>query len=170
MNSNRETYSQGYSLIKLFNSATGGANHVVTVRHPLTEYKLRGLDPFVSWVVTPSPDASYLRNQNDYPTVLLDPDGNERASVQLRNSDLNAIHILLLQLKRNDLDPTQRWAVRRAVLQIIDANRARWALTVKQLNEELMALRKAIEIQKKIISDRSKEVALADRKPPCGIW
>ena len=50
----------------------------------MTEYKLRGLDPFVSWVVTPSPETSYLRNQNGYPTAFLDPDGNERADVQLR--------------------------------------------------------------------------------------
>ncbi len=157
MNSNPETYSQGYSLVKLFNSATAGGHHVVTVRHPLTEYKLRGLDPFVSWVVTPSPDSSYLRNQNDYPTVLLDPDGNERASVQLRNSDLNTIHILLLQLKRNDLNATQRSAARRAVLQIIDANRARWTLTVEQLNQELVALRKAIERQKTIIASDPKK-------------
>ena len=90
MNSKAGTYSQSYNLVKLFNSAEGGAHHVVTVRYPLTEYKLRGLDPFVSWVVNPSAESSYLRNQNDYPTALLDPDGNERASMQLRNSDLNA--------------------------------------------------------------------------------
>jgi Type I phosphodiesterase / nucleotide pyrophosphatase len=157
MNSDPGTYSQGYNLVKLFNSAAGGGHHVVTVRHPLTEYKLRGLDPFVSWVVTPSPDASYLRNQNDYPTVLLDPDGNERASVQLRNSDLNAIHILLLQLKRNDLTNTARGEVRRAVLRIVDANRPRWSKTVAQLTEELAALRKAIEVQKTIIATDPKK-------------
>jgi len=152
MNSRSDTYSQGYNLVKLFNSASGGAHHVVTVRHPLTEYKLSGLDPFVSWVVTPSAEASYLRNQNDYPTVLLDPDGNERASVQLRNSDLNAIHILLLQLKRKELNSAQRIAVEKAVLGTIDRNRARWTPMVAELNNELRAVLKAIERQQGIIA------------------
>jgi Type I phosphodiesterase / nucleotide pyrophosphatase len=152
MNSVSATYSQGYSLVKLFNSAAGGGHHVVTVRHPLTEYKLKGLDPFVSWVVTPSPEATYLRNQNDYPTVSLDPDGNERASVQLRNSDLNAIHILLLQLKRKELTSMQRSAMRKSVLDIVDANRARWTSTIAQLNEELTALLKAIEREQALIA------------------
>jgi len=163
MNSSRGTYSQGYNLVKLFNSAAGGGHHVVTVRYPLTEYKLSGLDPFVSWVVTPSADASYLHNQNDYPTVLLDPDGNERASAQLRNSDLNAIHILLLQLKRKDMDSAQRSAVKKAVLEIIDCNRARWASTVAELNEELRALLKAIERQKTIIAADPKSWPKPDR-------
>ncbi len=152
MNSSQGIYSQGYNLVKFFNSAAGGGHHVVTVRHPLTEYKLSGLDPFVSWVVTPSSDSTYLRNQNDYPTALLDPDGNERASVQLRNSDLNAIHILLLQLKRKDLAPNQRAAAKRAVLQFVDKNRPRWTSTVAELNEELRALLKAIERQQAIIA------------------
>jgi hypothetical protein len=150
MNSVPGVYSQGYNLVKLLNSAAGGGHHVVTVRYPLTEYKLSGLDPFVSWVVTPSPEATYLRDQNDYPTALLDPDGNERASVQLRNSDLNAIHILLLQLKRKELPAMQRSAARKAVLQIVDANRTCWASTIAEIKEELVALLKAIERQKPI--------------------
>ena len=150
MNSTPGTYSQGYNLVKLFNSAAGGSHHVVTVRYPLTEYKLSGLDPFVSWVVTPSNEASYLKDQNDYPTALLDPDGNERASVQFRNSDLNAIHILLQQLKRKELPAAQRSAAKKAVLQLIDANRARWTTTIAEINEELVALLKAIERQQVI--------------------
>jgi hypothetical protein len=150
MNSTPGAYSQGYNLVKLFNSAAGGGHHVVTVRYPLTEYKLGGLDPFVSWVVTPSQQATYLHDQNDYPTALLDPDGNERASVQLRNSDLNAIHILLLQLKRKELPAAQRSAARKAVLQIVDANRACWASTIAEIKEELLALLKAIERQQAV--------------------
>ncbi len=150
MNSTPGSYSQGYNLVKLFNTEAGGGHHVVTVRYPLTEYKLSGLDPFVSWVVTPSPEATYLHGQNDYPTALLDPDGNERASVQLRNSDLNAIHILILQLKRKDLSAAQRSAARKAVLQFVDANRDRWTLTISEIKEELVALQKAIERQQVI--------------------
>jgi hypothetical protein len=151
MNSKAGTYSQGYNLVKFFNSGEGGGHHVVTVRYPLTEYKLIGLDPFVSYVVTPSAESSYLRNQSEYPTALIDPDGNERASVQLRNSDLNAIHILLLQLKRSDLDPASRAAARGSVLRMLEANRPAWTRTLAQLNEELTALRKAIERQQALI-------------------
>ncbi len=165
MNSKAGVYSQSYNLVKLFNSAEGGAHHVVTVRYPLTEYKLRGLDPFVSWVVNPSAESSYLRNQNDYPTALLDPDGNERASVQLRNSDLNAIHILLLQWKRNDLSPTGRRAVRAAVFQINEANRPVWSQTLAQLNEELAALRKAIERQQALIHSEPEKFKKFDFHP-----
>jgi hypothetical protein len=151
MNTKAGTYSQGYNLVKLFNSSEGGGHHVVTVRYPLTEYRLVGLDPFVSYVISPSSESLYLRKQDDYPTALIDPDGNERASVQLRNSDLNAIQILLLQLKRNDLGSVQRLAVRGAVLRIIEANRPDWAKTLAQLNEELTALLKAIECQQALI-------------------
>ncbi len=151
MNSQPGTYSQAYNLVKFFNSAEGGGHHVVTVRYPLTEYKLVGLNPFVSYVVTPSAESSYLRNQTGYPTALIDPDGNERASVQLRNSDLNAIQILLLQLKRSDLDSARRAAMRSAVLRIIDANRTVWSKTLAELNEELAALRRAIARQQALI-------------------
>src|SRR6185437_468152 len=48
MNSTPNVYSQGYNLVQFFNSAAGGGHHVISTRHPLTEYKLRGLDPFVS--------------------------------------------------------------------------------------------------------------------------
>ena len=158
MNTKAGTYSQGYNLVKLFNSSEGGGHHVVTVRYPLTEYRLVGLDPFVSYVISPSSESLYLRKQDDYPTALIDPDGNERAAVQLRNSDLNAIHTLLLQLKRGDLGSSQRTAVREGVLRIVEANRPVWAKTLAQLNEELTALRKAIERQQALVRvDRSRK-------------
>ena len=84
MNTEPRVYSQGYDLIEFLNSRAGGAHHVVTDRHPLTEYKLKGLDPFVSEVITPSEESLYLKGAaNQYPTALLDLDGNERASVVL---------------------------------------------------------------------------------------
>ena len=90
MNTDPAVYSQGYSLIDFFGSAEAGGHHVLTNRHPLTEYKIKGLDPFVSQVVTPSAHSYYLRDHaDDYPTALLDLDGNERASVHLRNDRLN---------------------------------------------------------------------------------
>src|SRR5580693_4636200 len=102
MNTEPEVYSQGYDLVEFLTSRAGGAHHVVTDRHPLTEFKLKGLDPFVSQVITPSEESLYLKGAaKEYPTALLDLDGNERASVYLRNSDLNALHILLGEIGRS---------------------------------------------------------------------
>ena len=68
MNTKAGVYSQGFDLVKFFNSPAGGAHHVVTDRHPMTEYKLKGLDPFVSEVVTPSDESLYLKGAADqYP-------------------------------------------------------------------------------------------------------
>ena len=84
------TFSQGYSLIDYFTSAAGGGHHVLNNRHALSEYKIKGLDPFVSEVTTASSDSSYLAGQSsDYPTVVVDMDGNERANIALRNNSLN---------------------------------------------------------------------------------
>ncbi len=163
MNSVPGTYSQGYNLVNFLNSTEGGGHHVVTVRHPLTEFKLLGLDPFVSYVVTPSPAASYLHDQSNYPTALLDPDGNERAALQLRNSDLNAIHILLLQLKRTDLTMPQRGAVENGILSIVEANRARWSKTVGEVNQELAALHRLADRQQELIASTKRRWRKEDR-------
>jgi len=72
MNSTPGTYSQGYDLVKFLNSPEGGGNAVITDRHPMDEYKLKGLNPFVSYVKTGSGP----------PTATIDPDGNERAAIQ----------------------------------------------------------------------------------------
>jgi hypothetical protein len=149
MNSTPEVYSQGYNLIHFFNSAAGGGHHVISTRHPLSEYKLRGLDPFVSSVVTPSQDSLYLRDQKDWPTAMLDLDGNERASIQLRNSDLNEIQILLQQLPRSG----------DAILRVVDRNRTDWSRTVAELTEELAALRRVIEKQQAAASAGKSEDA-----------
>jgi hypothetical protein len=152
MNSVPGTYSQGYNLVHFFNSAAGGGHHVVTTRHPLSEYKLKGLDPFVSSVVTPSQDSFYLHNEKDWPTALLDLDGNERAAIQLRNSDLNEIQILTQQLARTDLDSRQKAAIRAGIAQIAERN-----LTAPELAEELDALRRAIERQKALPSSNDED-------------
>lgn len=145
MNSTPRVYSQGYDLVHFFNSAVGGAHHVITNRHPRDQYKLAGLDPFVSYVRTPSEESTYLADQKDYPTALLDLDGNERASVQLRNSDLNEIQILLQQLSNPEVQPALRNALAGQVIRVIDRNRAAWSATASQLREELAALRATIE-------------------------
>ncbi len=73
MNSTPGIYSQGYDLVRFLNSPEGGQNAVLTDRHPMDQYKLKGLNPFVSSV----------RTGDGPPTATLDPDGNERAAIQL---------------------------------------------------------------------------------------
>jgi hypothetical protein len=152
LNSIPGVYSQGYDLVRFFNSAQGGGHHVVTNRHPRGEYKLRGLDPFVSWVETPSPESTYLAGNRDYPTALLDLDGNERTSVQLRNSDLNEIQILLQELARPNVEKPKKNAEAAAILAIVERNRAVWSRTAEQLREELVALERAIGNQQALVA------------------
>ncbi len=147
MNSEESTYSQGYSLLDLFRTGAGGGHHVLMNRHPMGEYKLKGLDPFVSEVITSSQESLYLSGEEEnYPTVIMDLDGNERASIHLRNSDLNALHILLQQLERPDLRADLRAAAARAALDTIDRHRPAWTSLLKELNEELPSLRRHTDL------------------------
>ena len=131
---------------------------MVTNRHPLDEFKLSGLDPFVSEVVTPSEESLYLKGQaDDYPTALLDPDGNERASVYLRNSDFNALHILLREINRPGVDPAIRRDAIAEFCHVIDRHRNEWSATVRELSEELAALRRAMEQRRAEIQSQPKK-------------
>ncbi|MEO8026907.1 MAG: alkaline phosphatase family protein [Bryobacteraceae bacterium] len=141
MNSDPKVYSQGFNLVTLFNSRAAGGHHVLTNRHPLAEYKLRGLDPFVSKVVNPSADATYLGGQqNEYPTAVLDLDGNERAGIWLRSNDLNRLHVRLDQLNRGQ----PRGAARAALIDEFIAERNAWRdgvnLSTTQMERELEAV------------------------------
>ena len=148
MNSDSTIYSQGYNLVKLFNSAEAGGHHVLTNRHPLTEFKIRGLDPFVGKVRNPSDHATYLAGQqNEYPTAVLDLDGNERAGITLRNNDLNRLHIRLDQLNRGQPRGAARGELVRTFLAERDAWRARIEPDVRRMERELEALRKYIDIE-----------------------
>jgi hypothetical protein len=145
-NSDPKVYSQGFNLLRFFGLPEGGAHHVLMNRHPMMDYKLRGLDPFVSTVVTPSEQSRYLRGEAEqYPTAALDLDGNERGAVYLRNSKLNIIHVLLEQLNRTDLADNYRRAVVSELGSVLDARRRRWEETSRELREELAALHRAIE-------------------------
>lgn len=156
--------SQGFSLPDLFSSPEGGAHHVITDRHQLSDYKLSGLNPLVSRVPTESTASFYLKGQtNRYPTAWLDVDGNERASVWLRNSDLNKIHILLLQLARPDLAPALREAAAECLDQTIDRHRAAWTTTANELDEELHALGQRIDARKALGLKRKRGQPLTDR-------
>jgi Type I phosphodiesterase / nucleotide pyrophosphatase len=158
MNTSEKIFSQGFNLVDWFNSAAGGAHHVLTNRHPLTEFKLKGLDPFVSEVITPSPQSFYLGGQADnYPTVMLDLDGNERASIGLRNNTLNVVQILLDQLTQKRLPGPVRNAALSALFQTLDKVRAEWRRDLDTLSEELTALDARIDIQQNRVEAQPKK-------------
>jgi len=140
MNNTPGVISQTFSLPDLFNSPAGGSQHVVTNRHQMSDFKLKGLDPMVRRVISPSATSFYLQDQaSRYPTAWLDIDGNERAAVHLRNNDVNKLHILLLALGRSDLDTRTRRAAAIAVREIIERHRAAWTKTIADLTAELDA-------------------------------
>jgi hypothetical protein len=138
MNTTEGVYSQAYDLVRFFTSAAGGGHHVVTNRILMQEFKLRGLDPFVFKVVTPSVESFYLKGQSgQYPTVLLDLDGNERASVHLRNNQLNRIHMLLEGIGSSKSHAGQYAS---QAIEIIDTQRPRWEKALAELRVEIKSL------------------------------
>jgi hypothetical protein len=158
MNNVPGIFSQTYSLPDLFNSPSGGAHHVMTDRYQLSDYKLKGLDPLVHRVITPSTASFYLSGEaSQYPTAWLDIDGNERAAVHLRNCDLNKIHILLIELAKPELQPLVRQAAAEYLRQTIDSHRAEWSKTANELDEELGQLKQAIEGRRKIVAEQPKK-------------
>lgn len=164
VNTDERIYSQGYNLVKLLGSAAGGGHHVVTKRRLLLDYSIKGMYPLVPLVTTTTPDSFYLKGQStDYPTALLDFDGNERASFHLRDSDLNVLHILLKQLQQRRISAPLRRALTEAFFQTLDKRRAEWSTDLSQLNEELVALRKEIEKQRAIVEAQPKKWTKADQ-------
>ena len=150
-NTDDKVYSQGYNLVKLLGSHAGGGHHVITKRRLMLDYAIKGVNPLVPLITTTTRDSYYLKGESTvYPTAMLDFDGNERASVHLRDSDLNLLHILLQQLQRNELRADVRKAATEAFFSVIDRRRAEWEQTLKELRNELGALNLAIEEQRKL--------------------
>jgi Type I phosphodiesterase / nucleotide pyrophosphatase len=157
MNNTPGVLSQTFSIPDLLNSPAGGAHHVVTDREQLSDYKLKGINPLVHRVITPSSRSFYLKDQaSHYPTAWLDIDGNERAAICLRNSDLNKIHILLQQLSKRNLDASIRRAAAQCLQETVDRHRERWKKTIAELDGEMAALNQVIAERKKILA-RSRE-------------
>jgi hypothetical protein len=155
-NSDERIYSQGFNLVKLLGSAAGGGHHVITKRRLLSDYALKSVYPLVPLITTTSADSFYLKGQStNYPTALVDFDGNERASIHLRQSDLNVLHILLTELHTGKLTPALKQAAIDAFFAIIEKHRADWHRMRDELRAELGALRRLIE----------RERALADASP-----
>ncbi|HEV2862958.1 MAG TPA: alkaline phosphatase family protein [Pyrinomonadaceae bacterium] len=157
-NTDERVYSQGYNLVKLLGTAEGGGHHVITKRRLMNDYALKGIYPLIPLIYTTTEESFYLKGQStSYPTALVDFDGNERASVQLRDSDLNLLHIFLQQLKRDDLSPQLRRAATDAFFSVIDRRRPEWRRTLDELKEELAALHRLVEAQRRLVESLPKK-------------
>ncbi len=162
-NSNPKAYSQGYSLVKMLGRPAGGGHHTGTKRRLMLDYSLKGLYPFVPVIKTHAEESFYLRDQSsNYPTALLDFDGNERSSIHLRNSDLNLLHILLQQMKGRNIEPPIYAAAKDAFFDIIERHRREWQRTGNELGEEMNALRRWIELQEKAVASLPKSFTADD--------
>jgi hypothetical protein len=162
-NTDERVYSQGFNLVHLLASAEGGGHHVVTKRRLMNDYAVKGFYPLVPLIYTTSDDSFYLQGQsNDYPTALVDFDGNERAAIHLRDSDLNALHILLQQLQSNKLSPAETRAATEAFFTTINRRRAEWQKLHDELSEELVALHHLIEKQRALYEAKPKKWTKAD--------
>ena len=152
-NTDPNIISQGYNLVKLLGSAAGGGHHVITKRRLMMDYSLKSIYPFVPLITTTTPDSFYLKNEStSYPTALLDFDGNERAAIHLRNSDLNVLQILLQCLRNSDLAANVRTAATKLFFTILDSNRNEWQKLLTELSEEVDALHTAIEKQRTLVA------------------
>src|SRR5258708_6778534 len=163
-NTDPNIISQGFNLVKLLGSAAGGGHHVITKRRLLLDYSLKGVNPLVPPITTTTQESYYLKGQSlDYPTALLDFDGNERAGLHLRNSDLNVLHILLQRLQRKDISPSVRTALTDAFFKALERGRSRWQSDLDQFSVELAALHRAIEKQRALCQSQPKTFSQADR-------
>lgn len=157
-NTDEKFYSQGFNLVKLLGSPQGGGHHVITKRRLMMDYAIKGINPLVPLITTTTEDSYYLKHQStDYPTALLDFDGNERSSIQLRNSDLNKLHILLQQLQRTDLSAPMRTAATSEFFNTLESRRKEWNQTLDVLDNELGALRRSIEQQRTLWESQPKK-------------
>ncbi len=163
-NTDERVYSQGYNLVKLLSSQAGGGHHVITKRRVMSDYALKGIYPLVPLITTTTADSYYLKNQStDYPTALLDFDGNERAEIHLRDSDLNVLHILLQALQRKDTNARLRSALSEAFFATIDRRRGEWEKNLTGLREELDAVRLFIGKQRAVAESQPKKWTQADK-------
>jgi hypothetical protein len=150
-NTDERVYSQGFNVVKLLGSARGGGHHVITKRRLLNDYSIKGFYPLVPLIHTTTEESFYLKGQStDYPTALVDFDGNERCAVHVRDSDLNTLHILLRELQDKKLSPGLRRAATDAFFKTVDARRPDWERLLAELREELPALQRAIDKQRAV--------------------
>jgi hypothetical protein len=141
VNTTAQYYSQGFNLVHLLGASEGGAHHVVTKRRLMKDYSIKGIYPLVPLITTDSKASTYLKGQSStYPTALVDFDGNERASLHLRDATLNMLHVLLQQLQRRDLPAAIRTAVIDEVLARVQSRRDVWTAMSSELGAEIEQL------------------------------
>ena len=163
-NTDEHIYSQGFNLVKLLGSTEGGGHHVITKRRLMMDYSIKGINPFTTLITTTTQNSCYLKGQSsDYPTALLDFDGNERAGLHLRDSDINLLHIILEQLKRQDISLELRQALTESFFQTVDRRRSEWSVELSQLQEEMDALHRAIVKMQAQYAELPKKWTEADR-------
>jgi hypothetical protein len=157
-NADENIYSQGFNIVKLLASANGGGHHVITKRRLMLDYAVKGLYPFTPLITTTSNESYYLKKQStDYPTALVDFDGNERSSIHLRDNDVNLLHILLQQLQNRKLSTAQKKSVTDVFFGVIERRRSGWQKTVDDLKEELSVLERWADSQQPIIKAQPKK-------------
>ncbi len=162
-NTDERVISQGFNLVKLLGSYTGGGHHVVTKRRLLMDYSVKAIYPFVPPITTSTSQSYYLKKQSaTYPTALLDFDGNERAGLHLRNTDLNVLHILLQQLQRQGLSPQLRRPATEAFFSLLARDKTRWQGELDQIDEEMGALRRMVEQQRAQCAAQPKKFTTED--------
>jgi hypothetical protein len=124
----------------------------------MLDYSVKGIYPLVPLIKSNSENSYYLKGRSsDYPTALLDFDGNERSSIHLRNSELNILHILLQQLQQGNLAPDIKAAVADAFFDIIEQHRAEWRQTADEISEEIEALHRWSDSNKPKIAAEPKK-------------
>lgn len=164
-NTDERVLSQGFNLVKMLGSQAGGGHHVVTKRRLLVEYAIKGIYPFTPIVTTTTSQSYYLQGQSsDYPTALLDFDGNERAGLHLRHNGLNFLHLTLKQLQLRNISPQLRSALTNAFFTALDRDRSHWQTELDQLDEELSALRREIARERELRKSLPKKFTAAERE------
>ena len=129
----------------------------------MNDYAIKGVYPLVPLITTTTDDTFYLKGQSTtYQTALVDFDGNERASIHLRDADLNTLHILFQELQRKELPADVRRAATAAFFSTLEKRRAGWQQIIDGMGEELGALRRLIERQKAIVQAQPKKWTKAD--------
>lgn len=165
INSVENVYSQGFNLVKLLGTAAGGGHHVVTKRRLLKDYAIKGAYPIAPLITTTTSQSYYLKGQStDYPTALLNLDGNEHAALHLRNNKLNLLHIVLQQLQHKGLNDQSRQALTDFFFETLSEARSQWQKDLDELGEELVAVRRAIEKQKILWRAQPRKFSAAERE------
>ncbi|MBV9216493.1 MAG: alkaline phosphatase family protein [Acidobacteria bacterium] len=163
-NAKNGIYSQGFNLVNMMTSPEGGGHHVETKRRILLDYSLLGVNPMVPAIITPSKNSLYLKGQaSQYPTALVDFDGNERSAMHLRERELNVLQMLLEELQQKKLALPVKTAAVNTIFKVIDDRRAYWQQTVAEMNEELAALQRWIDVEDRQVTAERKTLTIADK-------